>query len=89
MAQGNGVAAEMIEQSYERLAEGKASEADRTIIVMSYLVENQRKFAEAMRPKPFKLFGREWSPTELAFLIGGLVVIDTAAVAGLTHLVGG
>ena len=85
----NGIVDELIEQALERVANGVATDNDRFILVISGLMLRQQEHIDAMRPRPLKLFGREWSAPELAFVIGGLVVIDTAAVTGLVHVFGG
>ena len=86
MAAGNGIVDEIIRDSLENIAKGTATDTDKMIVVLCTLSERQRKDMELMKPAPFRLFGRTWSSTELAFLIGGLFVIDAGVAAGLTSI---
>ena len=102
MAHSNGVVNEILDRSRERVADGTATDNDRLITAMEALSErNQRemqKLAEHNNeqvqkaieaPMVIRMFGRNWSATELVFLFGVTLAGETSLAIVLPQLLGG
>ena len=93
MASTNGFADTIIEQSRAKCANGSATDNDRLIVVMDALTNRGIAATEAARDSlsnrsefKVKLFGREWSATEMVFGFGVMFAAETgftiATIAG-------
>ena len=69
----NGLADKLLDQARERVAEGKATDSDKQMIVMEALSARGIMATRERREYKVRILGKELSVTDLIFIFGFLV----------------
>ena len=77
----NGVAGTLLDEARSRVANGTATDTDRLMLVMEALSNQNKEVFGSRAEFSVKLFGRNWTATEMVFGFGFLIAGETAFVA--------
>lgn len=87
----NGLLADaLLSQARERLAKGEATEIDRLMLVMEALSKRNLEATNTREEFKVKLFGREWSASEMIFGFGFVIAAEGGlGIAAMSGAFGG
>lgn len=72
----NGLADQLLKKARENIADNKASDADRQMIVMEALSARTIAAVSNRKELTIKIFGREWTAAEIVFGFGFLIAAE-------------